>query len=573
MAQLFTLPRQAPLVNSSVSAGAKLEFFLTGTTTQADIYTDDDLTVAHSNPVIADSAGVFAPIYLDPDVTYKVTLSDSADVLQYTADPAASDSGGISYAVDPVETSLTITVVDSSYPVGAVNRYGENATPGTTDMSTAAQSAMDVIDGLGGGTVAFNPGETYLFSSQVTATLTQSGDYSSILVEGNGAIIKTSGAIAGLKVVGGGTLGNIVVRDLKIDHRANADATFGFLGEAAQHVIFENCKVVAGAGTSGTYACFKVTQSDLSDGSTGSFWARLIDCETRVLQGADADYQYGILVQGSCNDTQVIRGKITGAVEGVRFEYNATSSNVPNGCRIDGTAFEGNVTHINNVGGASLGGYIGPTVTGCRFEDGTNVYTESVYDTAAASPGRIAGNRYISNAGTFTLITAVIITLIQEDVVTPDFNIANRRRSSEGWEYWSGANPVHKYVPIGGAGNVNEWYDNAGTSARAAMEYLGGSEYMLTATLINSGLTLAGIRAASSTAGREGNNLSGSETLSSGTATVTFGTAEPDANYNIYLSGDANETFYWSSKATTGFTITSSNGSSTANVDWLIVGD
>jgi hypothetical protein len=96
---------------------------------------------------------------------------------------------------------------------------------------------------------------------------------------------------------------------------------------------------------------------------------------------------------------------------------------------------------------------------------------------------------------------------------------------------------------------------------------------MLTGLVINSGLTLAGIRAISSASAREGNNLSGSVTLSSGTAAVSFSTNEPDANYNIYLSGDANETFYWASKAVGGFTINSSNGSSTANVDWVIIGD
>lgn len=64
---------------------------------------------------------------------------------------------------------------------------------------------------------------------------------------------------------------------------------------------------------------------------------------------------------------------------------------------------------------------------------------------------------------------------------------------------------------------------------------------------------------------------SGSETLASGTASVTFTGDEPTTSYSILLAGDANETFYWASKATTGFTINSSNGTSTANVDWVII--
>ena len=63
----------------------------------------------------------------------------------------------------------------------------------------------------------------------------------------------------------------------------------------------------------------------------------------------------------------------------------------------------------------------------------------------------------------------------------------------------------------------------------------------------------------------------GSVALSSGTANVSLSPAEADTSYQIMLSCDANETLRWSSKATGGFTITSSNGSSSANVDWAVL--
>lgn len=62
----------------------------------------------------------------------------------------------------------------------------------------------------------------------------------------------------------------------------------------------------------------------------------------------------------------------------------------------------------------------------------------------------------------------------------------------------------------------------------------------------------------------------GTATLSSGTAAITFAKGQPDASYQISLTGDASETFYYSSKAAAGFTINSSNGSSTADVDWMV---
>ena len=65
-------------------------------------------------------------------------------------------------------------------------------------------------------------------------------------------------------------------------------------------------------------------------------------------------------------------------------------------------------------------------------------------------------------------------------------------------------------------------------------------------------------------------NQRGTVTLSAGSASVTLPITAPDANYRIALGGDADERFYWSAKIAASFTINSSNGSSTAAVDWMI---
>ena len=63
----------------------------------------------------------------------------------------------------------------------------------------------------------------------------------------------------------------------------------------------------------------------------------------------------------------------------------------------------------------------------------------------------------------------------------------------------------------------------------------------------------------------------GSVTLSSGTASVSFAVAEANTSYRVMLSGNTSgEVFTWASKTTSGFTINSDNGSSTAIVDWQI---
>lgn len=84
MPALFTLPQVVGLsATNQLLPGAKLYFRISGTSTPQNVYQDIDLTVPHANPVIADGAGVFAPIYLDPGLpSYRVILTDSADVTQ-----------------------------------------------------------------------------------------------------------------------------------------------------------------------------------------------------------------------------------------------------------------------------------------------------------------------------------------------------------------------------------------------------------------------------------------------------------------------------------------------------------
>lgn len=84
MPTLFTAPRFVALSTVNIPLpGAKLTFSATGTSNLQNTYQDEDLTVAHANPVIADGAGTFPKIYLDPSLpNYRVLLTDSANVTQ-----------------------------------------------------------------------------------------------------------------------------------------------------------------------------------------------------------------------------------------------------------------------------------------------------------------------------------------------------------------------------------------------------------------------------------------------------------------------------------------------------------
>lgn len=88
MSALFMLPKAVPFTSDGlVIPGAKLYFYASGTTTPLTVYNDSDLAGGHEHavPVVADSAGRFAPIYI-PTGAYKVKLTDAADVEIYTVD-------------------------------------------------------------------------------------------------------------------------------------------------------------------------------------------------------------------------------------------------------------------------------------------------------------------------------------------------------------------------------------------------------------------------------------------------------------------------------------------------------
>jgi hypothetical protein len=68
------------------------------------------------------------------------------------------------------------------------------------------------------------------------------------------------------------------------------------------------------------------------------------------------------------------------------------------------------------------------------------------------------------------------------------------------------------------------------------------------------------------------NSLTGGSSPAVVLAHTTVGTfPEADANYTVNVTGNIGETFWVTGKATTGFTIHSSNAASTATVDWQLI--
>lgn len=85
---VFSLPRALAHGNGVVLPGAKLRFYLSGTSTPSPAYEDVNLSTPFDIPIEADSSGLFPVIYLDNKVEdgYRVELRDSAETLIYQVD-------------------------------------------------------------------------------------------------------------------------------------------------------------------------------------------------------------------------------------------------------------------------------------------------------------------------------------------------------------------------------------------------------------------------------------------------------------------------------------------------------
>ena len=147
MASLFVLPRQDVGSGIKPSSGAKLFFFVTGTSTPKDTFTDAAGTIPHANPVIADSNGVFPVIFIVG--TYKVQLKDKNNVQSWEVDPVDEfviSSGSVkrfefmSNLLSDVSSldAAELDYFDSNKIAGSGEKWikdGTSGTPGTTDFA------------------------------------------------------------------------------------------------------------------------------------------------------------------------------------------------------------------------------------------------------------------------------------------------------------------------------------------------------------------------------------------------------------------------------------------------------
>lgn len=158
--------------NGDPLSGAKLYFFNVGTEDAITTYQDAALTTPHASPVVADSAGRFAPVYLNTS-PYKTRLDTSADTVVQTVQNVYGGFDGVASAGADV-ASATTTDLDAA--TGAIIDVIGTNTISTVTLSsgrtrwvraTAAwsltASSTLVVDGQTTGTHTARAGDFYQF--------------------------------------------------------------------------------------------------------------------------------------------------------------------------------------------------------------------------------------------------------------------------------------------------------------------------------------------------------------------------------------------------------------------------
>lgn len=178
--QILTFASQQALdTAANVLSGATMTFSLTGVSTPTDAYANKELTIPLANPLSADAAGNFVPVFLNPAIVYRVVLKTQAGAVLKTWDPANENvlasvtSEFIGLTLDSLkrtdaEIAAGVTPVNYAYsarPFYDITRYGaigDGLSASAATNSTAIQAAINVAYAAGGGVVWFPAGTYYV---------------------------------------------------------------------------------------------------------------------------------------------------------------------------------------------------------------------------------------------------------------------------------------------------------------------------------------------------------------------------------------------------------------------------
>src|SRR6185369_1666100 len=144
----FVIPVAQVGAGIQIADGAKLYFYETKTRNPLNVYSDAEMTIAHTQPVVADENGFFPDIFYA--ATYKVILDNKVDNQQYEWDPV---SGFIENPTEQLPYFVNGIVGDNgqeNLPSAATYTWGDGTIDATATSFTVGITRASVGDSEGG---------------------------------------------------------------------------------------------------------------------------------------------------------------------------------------------------------------------------------------------------------------------------------------------------------------------------------------------------------------------------------------------------------------------------------------
>ena len=425
-----------------------------------------------------------------------------------------------SYPGTPAEVSAGVTPTDTTYPPGDVRRYGADPT-GNTDSTAAIQSALNVVQAV------------YIPTGQYTITAALTNNVPNRRIHGDGpamSVLRPSGAINTL--VNKAALTCVVMDNLGIVGDASTlDGITQASGTTVCESRFENVSVYVGGRAFYLFWEFNIQLINCQCSSYNNNVFELNGGNTTLLQG--------------CYAHQVPSGKYGYRIYATGHLDSCTGIDSSNGG--DWGLFGANTTS-----GDPVNENFNVIVTNCDVEDFNNTGLRF----RGSGIARIQGGAITSkSSGTYMAEVYVEYTgglIIIENVA---FYQQGATRTAKAAIYVVTDSHI---IMIGNC--TAPQYDWQGTLVTLPIVSSTYPAYLQRAVNINN-LDVSQLYS----------RYAGTAGLSSGTATVTFNTPQPYTGYLVLVTGNANETFSVQNKTVAGFVIQSSNPSSTASVDWMLL--
>lgn len=476
---------------------------------------------------------------------------------------------GVGAAARTVQTKLRDSI--SVRDFGAVG-------DGATDDAPAFQAAVNLLRVVGGKLEV--PRGRYHFASTVIIDRRYSapvggfynGERTFIISAYGAEITSATGAVFEIR---GGWAPNrtCVIEGLTINHRSNTTASHGIRLIGASLTTLRDIVVVVNGGLPAQYAAFQLENANPADVDSGCFWNLIERCGVRPWSGSDGNCDYGIRLLGTSNATVISKCILGGSNTHLHIGPHSGQQPASNATVVDQTFFEGPTSstgiELNSL--APIYHVTGTRITNCRFEALDTAIKLTGSGTTVQLPTFMAGN-YADTSVANYFVNPLNIPVVSLDsaivgAAMPPFTLHNQRGMVV-----RNDNASFDALSIRGAANgrgLTLQRANGLLLARWALRPSLGSS--LSGNDLNHPIFVSALGGISATA-TECQNVGGTKALVGGTATVTFPgyLTEVDANYRIQLTGNAAENFYVTGKSATGFTINSSNGSSTAQVDWFM---